>query len=383
MLCLLFADSLATRQNQRNPPMNDPLQKAWTRVTRQLADAGRRIDRLTEGRGPQERAEGYRFLTRVLSAMATFQVEQSPELPGFEQVMSPTRKFYVDNPDTLYHRASLNPRLGYRVRGRRGDALYLAFCVYGANRILANLHDEDLVFDAHGRFELILSPARPAGAVNWLLLPIGARTLITRQYFTRRDRLPAELEIELLDPRAPSTAPTEPAMAARLIGLGEGVARTLQVTERASTAWLERPNEITIDSADDDLAALFATPDNHYLGGWYRLAEDEMLVMEGRAPACRYWSVQLCSRWLESHDYRNRQVILNHEQVELTPDGTFRIVVAGRDPGVPSWLDTGGGREGGVIFRWLLPRGKIPRPAFYVEKSEDETEKRTIDTLYG
>ena len=47
--------------------MSDKLQEAWARVTAQLAEAGARIEALNEGRDPVERAEGYRFLTRVAS----------------------------------------------------------------------------------------------------------------------------------------------------------------------------------------------------------------------------------------------------------------------------------------------------------------------------
>ena len=82
--------------------------------------------------------------------MTEFQLELTADWPSFVQVMSPARKFYVDNPDTLYHRATLDPRLGYRVRGRRGDELYLSFCVYGLrgrrNAILANACDDELQF---------------------------------------------------------------------------------------------------------------------------------------------------------------------------------------------------------------------------------------------
>ena len=144
--------------------------------------------------------------------------------------------------------------------------------------------------------------------------------------------------------------------------------RTLAATEAASELWLERPNEVSVDSTADDWASLFATPDNDYVGGWYALAEDEALVMEGRAPTCRYWSVQLCSRWLESRDYVSRRVILNHTQVPLAADGTFRIAIAHRDPGLPHWLDTAGHSEGGAIFRWLLPEGDRERPTFRVIK---------------
>nr|VFJ64433.1 MAG: Protein of unknown function (DUF1214) [Candidatus Kentron sp. FW] len=351
--------------------MSDLLQKIWTRVTGQMMAAGQKIDALTEGRDPVERAEGYRFLTRVMATMIGFQMEQAPDWPTLMRVMSPTRKFYVDNPDTLYHRTPIDPRLRYRVYGRRGDELYLAFCLYGANRILANLHDGQMVF--HGdEFEVVLSAQRPEateGITNWLPLDNGVRTLVTRQYFTRRDQSPATLKIQLLDPVSPPSAPTETMIAGRLLSLGEAVTRTMKATEMASGAWLQRPNEVSIDSSADGLSSLFATPDNQYVGGWYKLADDEMLVMEGRAPTCRYWSVQLCSRWLESRDYVNRQVILNHAQVSLESDGTFRIVVAGRNPGVSNWLDTEGNREGGVIFRWLLPQGDMERPTFRVEKN--------------
>ena len=51
-----------------------------------------------------------------------------------------------------------------------------------------------------------------------------------------------------------------------------------------------------------------------------------------------------------------------------TADGTFRIAIAHRDPGLPHWLDTAGHSEGGAIFRWLLPEGDRERPTFRVIK---------------
>lgn len=351
--------------------MND-LQQAWAKWNAALAEAAAKVEALTEGRSASERAEGYRFLTRISSAMTEFQMEQSADWPSLVRVMSPARKFYVDNPDTLYHRATLDPRLGYRVRGRRGDELYLSFCVYGLrgrrNAILANACDDELRFADDGTFELVLSAERPAGAVNWLPLEGNARTLVTRQYFTDRIQRPAEFHIETLEPQSPPPPPDEKQTARRIRGLAESVTRTLAATKAASELWLQRPNEVSVDSMADDWASLFATPDNDYVGGWYALAEDEALLMEGDAPACRYWSVQLCSRWLESRNYASRKVILNHSQVELEGDGTFRIAIAHCDPGTSNWLDTAGHHEGGVIFRWLLPEGNWARPTFRVVK---------------
>ena len=351
---------------------NDELAKAWTTLTAQLTDAAAQVDALTEGRDASERAEGYRFLTRILVAMTEFQVEQDTNAPSLVQVMSPIRKFFVDNPDTLYHRATLNPALRYRIHGRRGEELYLAFCLYGlrgrSNCILSNTCDAEMEFDDDGRFELILSAERPDGAQNWVQLDNIARTLVTRQYFIDLRQQPAELKIEPLDDIAPPTAPTVEGVTHRLRALSQSLVRTMKSTQLASEAWMKEPNTVGIDSTVEGLDSLFPTPDNEYVGGWYKLEEDETLVMEGRAPECRYWSVQLCSRWLESRDFVNRQIILNYSQVKPEADGSFRILVTHRDFGEPNQLDTAGHREGGVVFRWLLPSGEWSQPTFRVEK---------------
>ena len=351
---------------------DDELAKAWATLTAQLTNAAGQVDALSEGRDSSERAEGYRFLMRILVAMTEFQVEQEADAPSLVQIMSPIRKFFVDNPDTLYHRATLNPALRYRIHGQRGEELYLAFCLYGlrgrTNCILANLSDSEMEFDDNGRFELVLSPDRPDGMRNWVQLDNIARTLVTRQYFTDIRQKPAELNIELLDDIAPPPAPTVEGVTHRLRALSQSLSRTFKSTQLASEAWMKQPNTVGINSTVEGLNSLFPTPDNEYVGGWYKLEEDEVLVMEGRAPECRYWSVQLCSRWLESRDFVNRQIILNHSQVKLETDGSFRIVVAHRDLDEPNQLDTTGHREGGVIFRWLLPAGKWSQPEFHVEK---------------
>ena len=259
--------------------MSDKLQDAWARVTVQLAEAGARIEALTEGRDPVERAEGYRFLTRVLSAMIDFSIEADGDRPAFVRVMTPTRKFYGDCPDTMYHRATLRSGLGYRISGQRGGCIYLAFCVYGLrgkrNAILANVSDAELVFEPDGSFEIILSAERPEGAANWLRLEPAAATLVARQYFADwATETPARFNIEPLEPVGPPPAPQPDKMAHRLRALGESMTRTLRATEAASAEWIQRPNEISFDSEADGLASLFATPDiNTWAAGtnWLRM----------------------------------------------------------------------------------------------------------------
>ena len=61
-------------------------------------------------------------------------------------------------------------------------------------------------------------------------------------------------------------------------------------------------------------------------------------------------------------DYANRRVSLNRRQTRLEKDGTFRMVLAHRDPGVPNWLDTEGRLFGLVFWRYMLPDGPIEAP---------------------
>lgn len=306
--------------------MSDILQEARAKVMGQLTTAGARIDTVTEGRDPKERAEGYRFLTRVLSAMIDFSMEADGQRPAFVRVMTRARKFYDDCPDTMYHRATLRSGLSYRIADQRGGYIYLAFCVYGLrgkrNTILVNISDSEMIFEEDGSFELILSAERPERASNWLHLDPTATTMVSRQYFADwATETPARFNIEPLADPGPPAAPKPNEVARRLRALGESVSRTLRATEVATAEWIKRPNEISFDNEADGLASLFATPDNQCVGGWYKLAEDEALVMTGRVPACRYWGVQLWSRWLESREFLYRPVW--HPEVRCFSNGTL------------------------------------------------------------
>jgi hypothetical protein len=48
--------------------------------------------------------------------------------------------------------------------------------------------------------------------------------------------------------------------------------------------------------------------------------------------------------------------------MKLDPDARYRIVVAGRDPGIPNWLDTEGRPFGTLFWRFLQPESTPERP---------------------
>jgi hypothetical protein len=71
------------------------------------------------------------------------------------------------------------------------------------------------------------------------------------------------------------------------------------------------------------------------------------------------------------YDYVNRQVSLNRVQTVSEPDGSFRLLLAAEDPGLPNWIDTEGRALGTVFFRFFLPEGDIETPVAEVVKLAD------------
>jgi hypothetical protein len=106
-----------------------------------------------------------------------------------------------------------------------------------------------------------------------------------------------------------------------------------------------------------------AAADASYSMAPYLLGPDEALVMTGRWPDCRCANVSLWNRQMQTYDYLRGPVSLTRAQTRLDGDGSFRIVLAHTDPGVPNWLSTEGRPFGLVFWRFMLPEGPIATPA--------------------
>jgi hypothetical protein len=279
------------------------------------------------------------------------------------------RKILGDNVDSHYHFAPLTGDRAYRIRGRRGNDVYLAFCVYGgkpdgewSERVVANVSQRDIRFGPDGAFELVLARERPASERGqWIKLEPDAVCVIVRQYFAEpRDASPAELAIATLEP-APAPAPLSDALLARrLRAVATFMRETLGVVPLPA---FPMPNVLGPPMPWSPHVPGWGTPDNIYALGEFRLAPDEALVIEGRSPRCTYWGVQLWNRYMQSLDYRHHRVSINGTQAVLERDGSFRVVVAHRDPGVPNWLEPAGHPEGLVFCRWLQAEELPAQPA--------------------
>ena len=65
---------------------------------------------------------------------------------------------------------------------------------------------------------------------------------------------------------------------------------------------------------------------------------------------------------MQTYDYKHHQISLNRVQTELEPDGSFRMVIAHKDPGVKNWISTQGQPFGLCFWRFMLVEGEVETP---------------------
>ena len=88
--------------------------------------------------------------------------------------------------------------------------------------------------------------------------------------------------------------------------------------------------------------------------GYFKLNDDEVLLVEAPVADCRYSSIQLANPWMESLEYASRQSSLNHSNTHVDADNRIRYVISRNDPKVANWLDTMGWQEGSFCLRWTI-----------------------------
>ena len=306
--------------------------------------------------------EGYQWITQILAVALECYLWADEDRPTMVPITSPTLKWGGDNADAYYWFAPVSPSRRYRVFGVRGDSAYLSFTVYGgpsdgrwSDRIVTTVNDRTIEFGPDGSFSLELGPFEDAtsNAVvlrDYLVDPVrGRRTSVA---------------IEALDP-APPPRRTDADVAARFRRSANFLRDLLAIFPLARDP---EPNTVQEPYAQPAITYGWAAGDAAYAMGSYALEDDEALVIEGRSPACAFWNLCLWNQFLQTYDYRYERVTINGGQCEYEPDGSWRIVVAHRDPGVPNWLSTAGHREGRLWFRWFLAESLPERPTTHVIK---------------
>jgi hypothetical protein len=352
--------------------------EAWDEFCALLQKAGSVVLREDMARSTFDRAEGLRYLTRLLRAgLFSFVEHPGVRHPVFRP-MPDLVKMGLDNPDNYYVSASVNARHRYRIRGRRGSIHYLSFAAQSQNfaardRIsggAGHLNDAELELGPDGSFEIIASQDEQPG--NWLKMSPDTSQILVRQTFLDRSReTPVEVEIECLDSEGPPP-PLDPARVPAQLGgaamyaLG---AATWFADWVASFRKQAPPNELFLPEAESH-RVMGGDPNIRILLGTWELAPDEALVIEVTPPRCDYWNFQLGNIWAESLDYRWRRTSLNSHTAKARPDGSIRLVVSGEDPGDENWIDTAGHDHGTMCLRWVRAEA-LPIPRCRVVKRSE------------
>jgi hypothetical protein len=361
------------------PVLGTESRKAWGELLALLADADARyLGKEWNIERAGDIADGHRFLMHVLHSGMEQWLEADPARPRAVRFVTPTLKLLGDNPDAIYYTAPLDPKRRYRVRGNTGGAVYTSLTIEGGNaeghypkRVAGALNDTQFDVKRDGSFEVVLGPDEKGR--NRLTLEPDAGTLTTRHYFETAKSMAAEpypavrLTVDPIDDPGPPPTPNDASVAAGIRRVANYFrAATLDMPPmdpNKQPPWVSRtPNEFKAPMKWQPAEGGFGAVDNAYSMAPYLVMSDQALVIEGRWPKARFANVVLWNRFMQTYDYAHRRVSLNRKQTKLERDGTFRIVIAHSDPGVPNWIDAEGRISGMVFWRFQLPEGDVKAP---------------------
>lgn len=331
---------------------------AWRRYVETLASQEARI---TESPADGYWAgEGLEHLVRQVVAWSGWEVlHADPGRPFFQRHLDLQTQWGGPNNDNVYRHARISPRHRYRVRGRMHSCEDFVLAVRAGffhNEIWGTrvaVTASELGIREGEDFEILLGGDAP-GAIP---LADDVISCSVREYYLDwRPQEPAVFTIECLDPPPPTPR----------LPVEEVVCRV----DRAASHFLDSMNywhdymeqhraEGTDNAFPPTMTVAKGLTMARYENCYWKLGPDEALIVEADRPDARYWNAQLyVMDVFDLVDRFGRISSRNLRQTRVSRDGRLRWVLAGRDPGVANWLDTGGRPVGLCILRWFWPRSE-------------------------
>ncbi len=341
--------------------------KAWEEFCDRLKLAGAVLKYPGTPQDPFNQAEGLRYLSRLTRAgLEAFVEYADPAFPVFRRMVHETVKMGADNPDNYYFNAQISGEHEYKITGKRNTVHYIGFFTqngnYGTTGGLApcgSLEGDDLILEPDGSFEIILSKEKKGK--NWLKTEDETGLVIVRQTFLNRfEETPAELEIVNLNGQKTPANLTPKMIDEGLINASLFIAGAPLLFARWAKGFQKHPNQLPMFDPETSNAA-GGDKNIIYYHSYWKLKENEALVIRVMPPECDSWNFQLNNYWMESMDYRYFNICVSKGTAKYEPDGSVLVVVAHRDPGVGNWIDTCGHFEGTMCWRWYRP-GKKAKP---------------------
>lgn len=357
--------------------------RAWEDFCETLKVAGRMIDQFGDQPSDLDRAEFYRFLTRLTRSGLERLVENAePTRPRLrDMVWRQSINFQTVDQDHLM--CQFDEARDYRITGTRGTIPYFVMAVLSAPapdhpgaqdwaklgldglqqfdpsnlKTTGFLASQQLQIADDGTFEILLSRSDPGPGKNWLKLEPDTNCILIRLVWSDRTNQTApDMTIARCDGAEPE--PLTPALMAdnlawagqNVLGYAELVRNWWQGNQGNFSARLNR-----LDFSRAQYLSNGGVPDRHVaFGGWEKRL-DEALVLEFTPPTCEYWNFQICNIWQENLDtFEDGNGWVNNTSFAAEPDGRVRIVIAERDPGIgANWVNSFGHDKGQWGLRFV------------------------------
>lgn len=328
-----------------------------------------------------ERAEGFRYLARLLAGALNDGIDPVPLNPP--QLNYRKTRIGADNPDFKYGSIRISGKAIYRISGKKNDAYNFNIGAFhgslGSSQGLQStgfLNQADL-FGQQGSaaadscFEIIASADKTAltqyattANAHWLALCEASNSLIIRQTLLnpRRDKA-SDITIDCLagDLQAKSTVLTCERIDSSLGRAAFMVHGISQQFLGWTRDFKQRPNTIS-EIKPELLGMAKGDPNCQYNYGYFDLLPTQALRICLTPPQCEYWNIQLANHWLESLDNPDTIASINNANATVDDNGSVTVIISARDPGMDNWLDTQSHQRGVIALRWVGAAQKQPDP---------------------
>ncbi|TZG27725.1 DUF1214 domain-containing protein [Sphingomonas montanisoli] len=336
--------------------------QAWRDFCARLSDLGDKIFDPGKDYSEADRAEGYRHLLNQVACWSTYAVGSSdPAQPLLFRHNDLVYRWGGPNVDQNARRTTISGQHTYRLSGSMGACEEFAVQAKrgemhnkGGGGVDVTLWASDLGIGPGDAFDILIS-SDPADNPTLLMSPDSSLLHVRDYYYDWQSAEPATFVIERIDRVDTPGRPTPD----RIAGMLDNA---LVQIENSMLYWPPYQDARRAEAPLNE----FSTPglvaegvgDLFYSHCFVRIEPDEALVVTVRPDDAAHWNLQLYMReWYEPLDHVNRITNLNEAMAARDADGSVRIVISARDPGVANWLDTEGRVEVMATSRWTKPEG--------------------------
>ena len=350
--------------------------KVWEEYCDNLKSAGASLLYTGTPKDAQQQAEGLRYLTRLArGGIEAFVEYNDPSFPVFRRTVHETIKMGADNPDNHYLNAQIDgSQYDYIITGKRNSIHYFGLFTQNGNYATTGgltpcgvIDDGSIIYEQDGSFEIFVSKEKQGK--NWLKITEESCLVMVRQTFlNRNDEQIVDIEIKAIDgPSSPKNI-TPKSITEGLQTASMFVGGASFLFSKWANGFQKHTNTLPLFSPEVSNAA-GGDKDIIYYHSHWKLKADEAMVITVNPPECRSWNFQLNNYWMESLDYRYHTICVSKGTVKLESDGSIKVVVSHKDPGMANWIETAEHFEGTMCWRWYKPEGdNVPQPKVHVVK---------------